>query len=158
MLTKAHNKNSQKQKNLKNPAGYDIRPEKPLTKAGLSCLAHWWGREEMLEEESISPSPPLNKSRSNAKRWRTATILGLWIALPCTLYFTACTHTVKWQQETLLNTGEMIVIDRKARFTYQQSGITNPLEYSLQPKKIDTFILNIKVSLIIITVSLICCL
>lgn len=89
----------------------------------------------MLKEKSISPSLPLNKSHSNAKRWRTATILGLWIALPCTLYFTACTHTVKWQQETLLNTGEMIVIDRKARFTYQQSGITNPLEYSLQPEK-----------------------
>lgn len=93
----------------------------------------------MFDEEEMSKAkntpPPLNKSHNNTKRWRAAKILGLIVGLPCALYFTACSHIVSWKQETLLNTGEMIVIDRRARFSYQPSGITNAFVFSYEPVK-----------------------
>lgn len=50
------------------------------------------------------------------------------------LTLTACSKTVKWEEEVLLNTGETIWVKRKARYTYRSTA-TNPLKYALQPER-----------------------
>lgn len=49
------------------------------------------------------------------------------------LTLTACSKTVKWEEEVLLNTGETIWVRRQVRYTYR-SNATNPLMYSLKPE------------------------
>lgn len=50
------------------------------------------------------------------------------------LTLTACSKTVKWEEEVLLNTGETIWVKRKAHYTYRSTA-TNPLKYALQPER-----------------------
>lgn len=47
------------------------------------------------------------------------------------LILSGCTKTVEWQEEVLLNTGEVIWVKRIAKYSYQ-GGLGNPLDLGLR--------------------------
>ncbi len=53
--------------------------------------------------------------------------LTLTLVLGMSLLLTACSKTVHWEEEVLLNTGETIWVQRSATYTYQ-GGTGNPLD------------------------------
>lgn len=62
-----------------------------------------------------------------AQHWRVA----LWLAGIAVLYVTACTKTVKWQEDVLLNTGQTLIVEQIARFEIPGGG-GNPFDLGMR--------------------------
>lgn len=68
---------------------------------------------------------------------RAKTFLKLILITLSAMAFTACSKTVQWEEEVLLNTGETIVVKRHGTYSLQlQAG--NPFDIRLSPDPVST--------------------
>ena len=65
------------------------------------------------------------------------TLLKLILILGMAMGISACSKTVQWEEEVLLNTGETITVNKEVRYSIKgQSG--NPAELGYLPDSVET--------------------